>query len=65
MKKQTRDDKMDESLGMRNGKEADKKQSYTDRRDESKGMKKAVNIKNTALKAKVASKPALHSRKDK
>jgi len=30
---------MDESMGMRNGKESGKKQSYGDRRDESMGMK--------------------------
>ena len=33
-------DRLDESLGMRRGKEADKKQSMKDRRDESRGMKK-------------------------
>lgn len=32
---------MDESLGMRRGKESEKKQSYKSRRDESKGMKKS------------------------
>jgi hypothetical protein len=40
MKKQGKKDKMDESLGMRRGKESSKKQSYKDRRDESKAMKK-------------------------
>ena len=40
MKKQGRSDRMDESLGMRNGPERNKKQSYKDRRDESMGMKK-------------------------
>lgn len=39
MKKQTAADKMDESLGMRRGKESDKKQSFESRRDESQGMK--------------------------
>lgn len=39
MHKQTKKDKMDESLGMRRGKESVKKQSYKARRDESKGMK--------------------------
>jgi len=39
-KKQTKDDKMDESLGMKRGKESTKKQSLKDRRDESKGSKK-------------------------
>lgn len=42
MKKQGKKDKLDESLGMRRGKESTKKQSYKDRRDESKGMKKSV-----------------------
>jgi len=32
--------KMDEMLGMKDGKESSKKQSMKDRRDESKGMKK-------------------------
>lgn len=45
MKKQTRKDRMDESLGMRRGKESTKKQSYKDRRDESMGMKKAMRKK--------------------
>lgn len=40
MKKQSKSDKMDESLGMRRGKESTKKQSYKSRRDESKGMRK-------------------------
>jgi hypothetical protein len=42
MKKQSKADKMDESLGMRRGKESGKKQSYKDRRDESKGAKKPM-----------------------
>jgi len=42
MKKQTKKDKMDESLGMRRGKESTKKQSYKSRRHESTGMKKAM-----------------------
>jgi hypothetical protein len=42
MKKQTRKDKTDESLGMRRGKESTKKQSYKSRRDESAGMKKTM-----------------------
>lgn len=41
MKRQTRADRMDESLGERRGKESSKKQSYKDRRDESKGAKKS------------------------
>lgn len=38
--KQSEEDKMDESLGMKRGKESKKKQSLRDRRDESKGSKK-------------------------
>lgn len=45
MKKQGYNDRLDESLGMRNGKEANKKQTYKDRRDESRGMKKKMGIK--------------------
>ena len=45
MKKQTKKDKMDESLGMRRGKESTKKQSYKSRRNESTGMKKAMGKK--------------------
>ena len=41
MKKQTKSDKMDESLGMRRGKESTKKQSYASRRHESEGAKKS------------------------
>jgi hypothetical protein len=40
MKKQTKADKMDESLSMKHGKESTKKQSFKDRRDESQGAKK-------------------------
>lgn len=40
MKKQNKADKMDESLGMRMGKESTKKQSMKDRRNESVGAKK-------------------------
>lgn len=39
MKKQGYNARLDESMGMRNGK---KKQSMKDRRDESKGVKKAM-----------------------
>lgn len=35
-------DRLDESLGMRRGKESGKTQSYKSRRDESRGMKKAM-----------------------
>ena len=34
-------DRMDESLGMREGKGSSKKQSYSNRRDESRGMRKS------------------------
>lgn len=40
MKKQSMKDKLDEKLGMKDGKESTKKQSMKSRRDESKGMKK-------------------------
>jgi len=40
MAKQGRNDRLDESLGMRRGPERDKMQSYKDRRDESRGMSK-------------------------
>jgi len=36
-KKQGANDRLDESLGMRDGKEATKTQNYKDRRDESRG----------------------------
>ena len=36
-KKQTANDKLDESLGMKDGAESTKSQSLKDRRDESKG----------------------------
>ena len=39
MKKQGYNARLDESLGMRKGKESTKKQSMKDRRDESRGMK--------------------------
>lgn len=42
MKKQSKASKLDESLGMRRGKESKKKQSYASRRKESKGMKKSM-----------------------
>jgi hypothetical protein len=37
VKKQTANDKLDESLGERDGKESTKSQSFKDRRDESRG----------------------------
>ena len=39
-KKQTADDKLDESLGERRGAESTKTQSYASRRDESRGASK-------------------------
>lgn len=42
MKKQSKADKLDESLGMRRGKESTKKQSMKSRRDESLSMKKPM-----------------------
>ena len=41
VKKQTADDKLDESLGERRGAESTKSQSFKSRRDESKGASKA------------------------
>ena len=40
-KKQTADDRLDESLGERRGKESTKTQSFKSRRDESRGASKA------------------------
>ena len=37
--KQSANSRLDESLGMRDGKESTKSQSYKSRRDESRGMK--------------------------
>lgn len=45
MKKQNLKDKLDESLGMRKGKESLMKQSMKDRRDESKGDKHGMKTK--------------------
>lgn len=39
-KRQTRKDRLDESLGMRRGAERKKKQSYKDRRHESHGSRR-------------------------
>jgi len=47
MKKQTKKDKMDESLGMKRGKESTKEQAYPARRHESMGMKKAIMKKSS------------------
>lgn len=48
MKKQRKASRLDESLGMRRGKESTKKQSYKSRRNESKGMKKAMTKRKGA-----------------
>jgi len=40
MKKQGANDRLDESLGMRRGKESTKTQSFKSRRDESRGSSK-------------------------
>ena len=45
MKKQSPKSRMDESLGMKRGKESEKMQSYKARRDESMGAKKAATKK--------------------
>ena len=42
MKKQGYKSRLDESLGMRKGKESKKKQSMKSRRDESEGMEKEM-----------------------
>lgn len=52
MKKQRYNDRLDESLGMRKGKESEKKQSYKDRRDESRGAKKKMGMKAKVGKRK-------------
>ena len=43
MKKQGYNARLDESLGMSNGKESTKKESYRSRRDESKGREKSMD----------------------
>lgn len=45
MRKQGYNARLDESLGMRRGKESTKKQSYKSRRKESRGMSKAMRKK--------------------
>lgn len=45
VKKQSKNSRMDESLGMRRGKESTKKQSYSSRRKESRGMSKSMRKK--------------------
>lgn len=55
MKKQKYNDKLDEKLGMKDGKESKMVQSYSDRRDESRGMKKVVKPK-VGIRAKIGRK---------
>ena len=50
-KKQGYNDRLDESLGMRDGKESGKSQSFKSRRDESKGMEKAMGKRACLLYA--------------
>ena len=45
MKKQSKADRMDESLSMKHGKESKKKQSFKDRRHESTSFKKMKKSK--------------------
>lgn len=45
MKKQGYNDRLDEKLAMKHGKESKKKQSMKDRRDESRGAKKGLKAK--------------------
>lgn len=52
MKKQSRSSRVDESLGIRRGKESTKKQSYKSRRDESKGAKKKTAPKMPKTRVK-------------
>jgi len=47
MKKQGYNDRLDESLGMRRGKESGKMQSYKDRRDESRGARRHESKKSS------------------
>jgi len=45
MKKQGYNSRLDEKLGMKDGKESKKKQTMPSRRKESRGMKKAMKSK--------------------
>lgn len=56
MKKQGYNDRLDESLGMRRGKESSMKQSYKDRRDESRGSKKHLDEAQDKIIAKMMKK---------
>jgi len=61
---QSRADRMDESLGMRRGKESSKMQSYKSRRDESMGAKaknpggRGFNLKDNMQEGDVKSIPS-------
>lgn len=52
MKKQTHASRMDESLGMRRGKESTKHQSMAARRHESTGAKKGMKKAHKAARAR-------------
>lgn len=56
MKKQTKADRMNESLAMRHGKESTKKQSYASRRHESEGATKKSMHSKMGLPTKKAHK---------
>lgn len=56
MKKQSKKSRLDESLGVRRGKESSKKESYKSRRDESKGMKHADEKQDQSLFKKMMKK---------
>ena len=56
MKKQSKKDKMDESLSMKHGKESSKKQSFSDRRHESMGASKKMSHGKMGLKETVGHK---------
>lgn len=56
MKKQGYNSRMDEMLGMKNGKESKKKQSMASRRKESEGMRKAMGKSPMGLKSKAKKK---------
>ena len=66
MAKQGYNDRLDESLGMRRGKESSKMQSYKARRDESRGMAKAdVKAKNERYMPKGMDKVMGHEKSPK
>lgn len=56
MKMQDYNDRLDEKLGMKYGRETSMKQSYKDRRDESKGMSKIEDNMHEKKPSKVMPK---------